>query len=121
MSQIIPTNFEISDIENSQQIGSTIYESAIETYYFKCPICLEENIQNFIKLNCNHIICKDCFQIWHINNNKDICSICRTPIISLKKPPINYYDKILNTIFFSGISISFCSFIFYILHIYSVI
>ena len=45
----------------------------------ECNICYEnQNIKNYIKLQCNHEFCHDCIQN-QLNNNKTTCAFCRDP------------------------------------------
>jgi hypothetical protein len=43
--------------------------------YTSCPICMEDNSDN-IKLNCQHIFCKDCIKTW-LSEQSNTCPICR--------------------------------------------
>ena len=42
-----------------------------------CCICLNDNVETWIKLCCNGL-CKDCFENWTIKSNK--CPFCNSPI-----------------------------------------
>ena len=42
---------------------------------YSCIICMDENENEFVKLNCNHIFHTSCLSEWLINNNS--CPTCR--------------------------------------------
>lgn len=52
-----------------------------------CPICFTENdIEaniDFVKLECDHSICDECYQKWHIQLSNSNCVICRKTVVSL--------------------------------------
>ena len=41
----------------------------------QCSICLKEEIDNYIKLNCGHYFCPQCINEWFSRNNS--CPNCR--------------------------------------------
>jgi len=56
-----------------------------------CPICFTENdIEaniDFVKLECNHSICDECYQKWHIQLSNSDCVICRKTVVNILPPP----------------------------------
>jgi len=56
----------------------------------ECPICLEENIKNGIKLTCNHMFCQSCIDTM-IEGKDNKCPLCRRETIKeiLKSHNIN--------------------------------
>ena len=55
----------------------------IENKYYEldeCPICLEENIKNGIKLTCNHMFCQSCIDTM-IQGKDNKCPLCRRETI----------------------------------------
>lgn len=46
-----------------------------------CTICLEDEKEDLIKLNCNHIYHKDCIAKWISSNNS--CPICRLSVLNI--------------------------------------
>ena len=55
----------------------------------ECSICYDEKeLQNFVKLGCNHEFCKDCLittmKTSQINGNNLTCALCRTEVKSVK-------------------------------------
>jgi len=101
-------NFEIdngNDVNNNNKISKNLIKKA--TFYIKikdeykninlseeslincinynsCPICFNTifNKNDIIKLNCNHVFCKNCFSSWRAkcinNNNRVSCPLCRS-------------------------------------------
>ena len=67
-----------------------------------CPICFTENdIEaniDFVKLECDHSICDECYQKWHIQLSNSDCVICRKTVVSLNtlQPPTQPYYTIQN-------------------------
>lgn len=43
-----------------------------------CSICLIDNLDNCIKLDCSHLFCKSCITEW--TQTHDSCPICRNKI-----------------------------------------
>ena len=56
-----------------------------------CPICFTENdIEaniDFVKLECEHSICDECYQKWHIQLSNSDCVICRKTVVNIPHPP----------------------------------
>lgn len=56
-----------------------------------CPICFTENdIEaniDFVKLECNHSICDECYQKWHIQLSNSDCVICRKTVVNIPPTP----------------------------------
>ena len=54
-------------------------ENKQDQSYFddKCYICLGEPN---LKYGCNHWTCLNCMIQWNINENKNICDLCKKPI-----------------------------------------
>lgn len=56
-----------------------------------CPICFTENdIEaniDFVKLECEHSICDECYQKWHIQLSNSDCVICRKTVVNIPDPP----------------------------------
>ena len=48
-----------------------------------CPICFNSDLSGFVALDCEHTLCKDCFDEWHVKNKKNRCSLCRREIESI--------------------------------------
>jgi hypothetical protein len=46
--------------------------------YTSCPICMDDKSDN-IKLNCQHIFCKDCIKTW-LSKQSNTCPICRVTL-----------------------------------------
>lgn len=51
----------------------------------ECSICLDENeIENFVKLGCNHEFCKDCvIKTMKISHSNLCCALCRSEVTSI--------------------------------------
>ncbi len=56
-----------------------------------CPVCFTENdIESnidFVKLECDHSICDECYQKWHIQLSNSECVICRKTVVNIPPPP----------------------------------
>tara|TARA_Y100000996_G_C21990794_1_gene424509 strand:- start:1 stop:456 length:456 start_codon:yes stop_codon:yes gene_type:complete len=56
-----------------------------------CPICFTENdIEaniDFVKLECDHSICDECYQKWHIQLSNSDCVICRKTVVNIPPTP----------------------------------
>jgi hypothetical protein len=64
-------------------------EIQTEKETFDCPICIETNIPNIelVKTNCNHDVCKKCFNKYLSNLKLDVkpcCCLCRTEITAIQ-------------------------------------
>lgn len=70
----------------------------------KCPICLEEDeINKFMKGNCNHEFCTVCIEKWMNNQSSCACPICRGTIYEIEFSStlmkiMNSADEQFNTI-----------------------
>jgi len=47
-----------------------------------CPVCYDENIQNYIIIECKHSICLKCYSKIYSINKKFDCPTCRKNIIN---------------------------------------
>jgi len=66
-----------------------VSEMEAEKETFDCPICIETNIHNteLVKTNCNHDVCKKCFDRYLSNLKPDVkpcCCLCRTQITNIQ-------------------------------------
>jgi hypothetical protein len=64
----------------------------------ECSICYDEKeLQNFVKLGCNHEFCKDCLittmKTSQINGNNLSCALCRTEVKSVKSRTEQVYTE----------------------------
>ena len=84
-------------------IFSNIYDKSDEN---KCSICLEDNNNNKILLDCGHIYHALCIQKWKLRNNS--CPICRQKI-SMKKYAQNKKNSFLRIILILSVLIFFLS------------
>lgn len=57
----------------------------------ECPVCLQEeiDINNMCITDCDHSICKSCFDKW-LDKGERTCPMCRHPIQSYNYQDINY-------------------------------
>jgi hypothetical protein len=67
---------------NSSFIKYKVYIKKKNSINYECPICYNNiNPINYIKLNCDHYLCKDCHEKWNdkCNENKIkmLCPLCR--------------------------------------------
>ena len=62
-----------------------------------CPICFDEHAPDFIVLECNHTICGECYDSWHVSNKKWHCSICRQPFPESRIIPLETEERVVNT------------------------
>lgn len=87
LSQITNENTSPSSILEQNNIKFTLIEKNIPEYAdYCCSICLfdyndndlkQEEQQEVIKINCNHIFHLICLSKW-INENKQTCPLCRS-------------------------------------------
>jgi hypothetical protein len=83
LSQITNENTSPSSVVEKNNIKFTIIEQNLHEYSgYYCSICLfdyneqQEEQQEVIKINCNHIFHLTCLSKW-VNQNKQTCPICR--------------------------------------------
>lgn len=59
--------------------GITIINGSKRTVIEKCPVCLESNISNAIRLVCNHSFCLDCIvkHFTDVGYSNTCCPLCR--------------------------------------------
>lgn len=84
-------NSPVNMIRNENEklnILSSIENNESENKKCECSICLDENeINNFIKLGCNHEFCKDCviktIKTTQTRNTKLCCALCRSEVKSV--------------------------------------
>ena len=50
-----------------------------------CSICLEDDLKEFVTLNCSHKFCKNCFNnhLSHTQLSTSKCALCRETILSI--------------------------------------
>lgn len=84
---IVDRNYQspIDNLENLTEISSVnnityvdIEEGELNNFDF-CPICLDDDHENVIKLSCNHFFHKHCIDRWVSNNSS--CPVCRLKLI----------------------------------------
>lgn len=67
-------------IDYKDNYDDTIDYNTFANMEYKCNICFDSNeYENHITLNCGHTFHTECIH-QHINNNGNICSLCRTSI-----------------------------------------
>ena len=67
----------------------------------ECPICYDEKeVNNFVKLGCNHDFCKDCvIKTMKTNHSTKLsCALCRTEVKSIESRTIETKNEIDNYI-----------------------
>ena len=88
------SRFKIISTVNNNENGD-IKESC------ECPICYDEKeLNNFVKLGCNHDFCKDCvINTMKINNSTNLsCALCRAEVKSIESRTIQAKNEIDNYI-----------------------
>lgn len=65
-------------ISNKLSISDFNKLNVIDVNY-ECPICIETKTSG-IKLDCNHIFCKECAENW-LTIHKNTCPTCRKEVI----------------------------------------
>jgi hypothetical protein len=68
-----------------------------------CPICfteidIEANI-HFVKLECKHSICNECYQRWHIQLCNSDCVICRKTVVNIQPTPQHSSDNTIQILY----------------------
>ena len=63
-----------------------------------CPICFTNDLTGFVALDCDHTLCKDCFEEWHVKHKKNRCSLCRREIESIEIETGGTNDEDENTV-----------------------
>lgn len=70
----------VNDIINSDKLSKDEFDKLQEVNNcFECTICFENKEQG-IKLECNHIFCKDCLEEW-LTKTKNTCPVCRKVVV----------------------------------------
>ena len=66
----------------------------------ECSICYDEKeLQNFVKLGCNHEFCKDCvINTIKTSNNKVCCAFCRSEVTEIESRTNEVKNEIDNYI-----------------------
>lgn len=88
------SRFKIVSTVNNNENGG-VKESC------ECPICYDEKeLNNFVKLGCNHDFCKDCvINTIKINNSTNLsCALCRAEVKSIESRTIQAKNEIDNYI-----------------------
>jgi hypothetical protein len=98
MSRII--NRTLRDDVRKFRIVSTFNECENTGQNCECPICYDDKeLQNFVKLGCNHEFCKDCvISTMKTSNNKLCCAFCRTEITGIESKTVEIKSEIDNYI-----------------------
>ena len=79
LKEIVGTNMASSLVELASRKNYSL-KGIVGIKYLKCDKCLwSKSTENFnkIKLNCNHIICENCYIRINKNSKKVICAICK--------------------------------------------
>lgn len=75
-----------------------------------CPICFTENDIDgnihFVKLECEHSICNECYQTWHIRLCHTDCVICRKTVVNIQATSPDSSDNII-LILYSNLGMMF--------------
>ena len=62
-----------------------------------CPICYENYNYNIIKFNCNHNVCKSCYNM--MIKYKKLCPLCRVKI-TIEKSCCNKFLDTIHYLFY---------------------
>lgn len=99
MSGII--NRTLREDERRFKIVSTVNECENTGQKCECPICYDEKeLNNFVKLGCNHDFCKDCvISTMKTNHSTNLCcALCRAEVKSIESRTIETKNEIDNYI-----------------------
>jgi len=82
---------------NIEVVSIEIEEKVRKIELQECTICYETDSKiNFVKLNCQHEICKNCIKSWiSKNKNKSCCPFCREKIIKINTKTQQVRNEIL--------------------------
>lgn len=69
-------NFTIEEIQNLES-DETKSDKIDIKYENECPVCLDELNEPYEMPCCENVICKDCFENWHISGRQISCVFCR--------------------------------------------
>jgi hypothetical protein len=88
MFPLMFTNFIRENLHQKLRIKSTFNNNENEDIcqLCECSICYDEKeLQNFVKLGCNHEFCKDCvINTIKTSNNKVCCAFCRSEVTEIE-------------------------------------
>jgi hypothetical protein len=99
MTRIINRTLRDDDVRKFK-IVSAVNECENTGQKCECNICYDEKeLNNFVKLGCNHEFCKDCvIETMKTSNNKLCCAFCRTEITEIESRTAEIKSEIDNYI-----------------------
>jgi hypothetical protein len=100
MSRIINRTVRDDDVRKFK-IVSTVNECENPCQKCECNICYDEKeLNNFVKLGCNHEFCKDCvISTMKTNYSTNLCcALCRTEVTEIESRTIEIKSEIDNYI-----------------------